>query len=317
MSQRVFDVMTKSTSFAWTDRDTICLQSVLYNLELSHIRRSLEYIDNASRNAMAAGLARPIRVAYGDCSPSPAIDAETLEKLRRTYSHIGGIDYTFFDANLGSAASHNRLLAGANSELTVILNPDVLVSPNAFVEMRSALAHPGVGLVEARQIPIEHPKYYDPDTGETSWASTACTMARTALLQQLGGFDSDTFFLYCDDVDLCWRARLAGHKIIYECSACVFHDKRVDRDGGWISSSAEKYYSAEAALLLTYKYSRSDITEQYVNDFRRSGDEALIKAADQFELRRDTGKLPAQLDPDNAIAQFLDGDYTPRRYAAR
>jgi len=33
---------------------------------------------------------------------------------------------------------------------------------------------------------------------------------REELFLELQGFDADTFFLYCDDVDLSWRVRLAA-----------------------------------------------------------------------------------------------------------
>src|SRR5690606_12759794 len=128
------------------------------------------------------------------------------------------------------------------------------------IELNHALRRPGVGLVEAKQIPIEHPKDFDPETGETSWASTACAMGPLEVFREIDGFDADSFFLYGDDVDFSWRVRLAGYKVIHQSSAFVFHDKRLSHEGRWMSSPAEQYYSAEATLLLTYKWSRSDLT---------------------------------------------------------
>ena len=116
-----------------------------------------------------------------------------------------------------------------------------------------------MGIVEARQIPLEHPKKFDPVDGSTSWASGACMMIRAELLQQVGGFDGDSFFMYCDDVDFSWRARLAGYQVIHQPSARVFHDKRIQVDGRLVVSDAERYYSAEAALLMAWKYSRPDL----------------------------------------------------------
>ena len=56
-------------------------------------------------------------------------------------------------------------------------------------------------------------------------------MIRAELLQQIGGFDGDSFFMYGDDVDFSWRARLAGYQVIHQPSARVFHDKRIQVDG--------------------------------------------------------------------------------------
>jgi GT2 family glycosyltransferase len=292
------------------------VQSVLYGLPFAHVTRTLEYLDNACRIARRAG-AGDISVAFGDCSPDPVISPENLATLRNACGHLAAIDYTYFNRNLGSAAGHNRLLADADTDFVMILNPDVLAAPDLFTEMLGALEQPDVGFVEARQLPIEHPKDYDPITGDTSWASTACAMAPLRIFRELEGFDSETFFLYCDDVDFSWRVRLAGYRVVHRPSAAVFHDKRLSESGGWLSSSAEKYYSAEAGLLLPYKYSRPDLSEQYLNYFRSSGDETLERAASSFELRKNSGRLPKPIDIFHEVAQFLDGNYAIHRFKAR
>jgi hypothetical protein len=296
---------------------TVRVQSILYNLSLDQITRSLEYLDNAALNAIRSGTISAVTIAYGDCSPEPTIGNRALQVLRQTYTCIQAIDYTYFRANLGSAAGHNWLLQEAAADLVMILNPDVLASPNLFSELIDALSRSDVGLVEARQIPIEHPKDYDRDTGETSWASTACALGPTKIFRDLGGFDADMFYLYGDDVDFSWRVRLAGHKVVHQSSAVVFHDKRLTREGGWIASDAEKYYSAEAALLLTYKYSRADLTERYLGLFRDSKDETLLKVAGAFELRQKTGRMPAQIDELHSVGQFIDGAYGQHRFRPR
>ena len=294
---------------------TIRVQSIIYNLAESQIRRSLEYLDNAASQAKKFGVLGAIEVAYGDCSPAPMFDAPRLADLSSRYRNLSEIHYAFFDSNLGSAAGHNRLAQTASTDFIMVLNPDVMVAGNVFYEMLGALELAGVGLVEARQLPIEHHKYYDQETGETSWASTACILCPLKLFKQLHGFDADTFFLYCDDVDFSWRMRLLGYKVVHRSSAVVFHDKRIDTKGRWMASAAEHYFSAEAGLLLPYKYSRPDLTQQIIDHFRRSDDQALLRAAASFELRRKAGKLPSPLDPDHLVAQFIEGEYALSRFS--
>jgi hypothetical protein len=306
-----------SKEFRTAGRTALRVQSVLYNLPLDNMVRSLGYLDNAALNARKTDVALEIMIAYGDCSPRPTIDREALADLRNHFSNLDRIDYRHFGANLGSARGHNVLLNDATSDLVMILNPDVLVSPSLFQVMIGALGRPRVGLVEARQLPIEHPKYYDPQTGETSWASTACALAPRKLFEELRGFDAETFFLYCDDVDFSWRVRLVGYSVVHECAAVVFHDKRLNNDGGWISTPTEAYYSAESALLLTYKYSRPDLTNQYLESFSKSDNETLQKAAAAFELRKKTGRLPSPIDQDHRVAQFVEGNYAHHRYKSR
>ena len=139
-------------------------------------------------------------------------------------------------------------------------------------------------------------------------------MIPAPLFRFLGGYDSDSFFLYCDDVDLSWRARLAGFKVIFQPAALAFHDKRLGDDGGWRPTEAEKYFSAEAALLLSYKWSHPDLTERCLEDFRRTGAEELLRAAEEFERRRDEGRLPVPIDADHRIAQFIKGNYAEHRF---
>ncbi len=308
---------SNSKSFPTANSPSVRVQSILFNLDLTHVERSLEYLDNARKNAMAAGGIKSLEVAYGDCSPEPVITSDVLSRLRLSYPGFERIDYAFFNANLGSAAGHNRLLANASTVVTAILNPDVLMFPNALSELIVGLSRPGVGLWEARQIPIEHPKDYDERTGETSWASTACSVAQTRLFKELNGFDSDSFFLYCDDVDFSWRVRLAGYKVIHQCSAMVYHDKRLSHVGGWVPTEAEIYYSAEAALMLTHKYSRSDLTDKYAAEFLRSGNEWQMKAAAAVKLRRETGKMPEPIDLAHRVGQFVNGAYAKHRYPVR
>jgi GT2 family glycosyltransferase len=296
---------------------TVHVQAVLYNLPLANIGRTLEYLDNACRVAMNAGSLRAVTVAYGDCSPQKTIGDDDLAQLRSAFNYLSRIDYTYFGANLGSAAGHNRLLKSAAGDFVMILNPDVLAAPNLIIEMLAAASAPDVGFVEARQLPIEHPKDYDPATGETSWASTACAMAPVRVFRALDGFDAETFFLYCDDVDFSWRVRLQGLKVVHRPSAVVFHDKRVGQKGQWVAGEAERYYSAEAGLLLPYKYSRPDLTEEYLNHFRHSAEAFLQRAAGEFEHRRNTGRLPAQIDPDHRVGQFIEGGYAAHRYKVR
>ena len=308
---------TPARRFAPARRWTIRVQSVLFNTPFESVARALEYFDNAARVARERGFGKEVVVAYGDCSPTPTISSAALRCLQRRCPHLANIEYTYFSANLGSAAGHNRLLERAAGDLVMIANPDILSAPTLFGELISTLGRPGVGLAEARQLPIEHPKDYDAETGETGWASTACVIGPTRLFRKLGGFDAETFFLYCDDVDFSWRVRLAGLKIVHQPAAVVYHDKRLNNDGSWMPSSAERYYSAEAGLLLPYKYSRQDLTEKYLDYFKKSGDEYLGKAAEAFELRVKTGRLPTPIDSDHAVGQFIDGQYAHKRFTPR
>jgi GT2 family glycosyltransferase len=291
------------------------IQSVLYNNEIKAVGRSLAAIARATELAVTSGACSSVVIHYGDSSPSRCLTDRDLEWLRARYGHDLQIEYDFFAANLGSARGHNRL-AGANAaDILLIQNPDVVVSPRSFEIMLGEFANEGTGMVEAKQLPVEHPKDYDSRTGETGWATTASAMIPAPLFRQLDGFDSDAFFLYCDDVDFSWRVRLAGFRIIFQPAAVVFHDKRLARDGSWQPSAAEKYYSAEAALMITHKWSRPDLTARHLADFKQSGVDDLVRAAAEFERRKAEGKLPLPVDPHHRVGAFVDGMYAEHRFS--
>jgi GT2 family glycosyltransferase len=54
------------------------------------------------------------------------------------------------------------------------------------------------------------------------WVSGSALMIRRDLLLDLGGFD-EGFFMYCEDVDLCYRAHLRGARVSYYPGAVIYH----------------------------------------------------------------------------------------------
>lgn len=293
---------------------TLAVQSVLYGNPTEDIVRAGAALANSVALARESGLIGDWTLNLGDCSAIPVFDEKSLLPLSSAVEAAGGrVEYTVFGENLGSAAGHNALASTSESELLLILNPDAQVAPDA-ISVLARTTTGQVGIAEARQIPLEHPKDFESGTGITSWASTACAMTPRAAFDQIGGFDSDTFFLYCDDVDYSWRLRLAGHRVVYAPGAVVFHDKRLTTSGDWPASAAEVYYSAEAAILLAYKYSRADLAEDLVKKFRRERGEAVLKAVGEFEQRKKDGRLPTPIDPTHKVAQFLKGNYAVHRF---
>ncbi len=63
-------------------------------------------------------------------------------------------------------------------------------------------------------------------TVPVDWVSGACFMARRRALEELGGFD-ESYFMYVEDLDLCWRAHRAGWTVAYVPSAVVTHEQGV------------------------------------------------------------------------------------------
>ena len=69
---------------------------------------------------------------------------------------------------------------------------------------------------------------YNPGTPEgevvtsAGWVSGSCFLARRSALEELGGFD-EAYFMYAEDMDLCWRAHHAGWGVGFAGTAEVTH----------------------------------------------------------------------------------------------
>lgn len=293
---------------------TLQVQAVIYHNEKKAIQKAIEALCNSFRNDQTGKkLFREVTLYYGDSSGEPTFSEEEIQRIRASLPENVFFEYRFFGFNSGTSKGHNRMAEKCKCDYLIIMNPDIILSPMALDRMLEPFADPTVGIVEAKQMPVEHPKEYDPITRETEWASGACFMIRRVYYEQIGGFDEDSFFLYCDDVDLSWRLRLEGYRIIYQPLSPVFHAKRLSSDAGWQPTDAELYYSAEAALLMAYKWSNKKRLRLLLRDFQK-GSEYQKRAYRAFIRRKSEGQLPKQMDPEHKISRFIGNDYTKSRY---
>lgn len=292
----------------------VTIQSVLYGNEPHHIERAAEALANSASRAVIAGVIAGWEYRLGDCAPEPTLSGANIARISALVEASGGkAHYTHFGANLGSAAGHNRLASESETEFLIILNPDVRMDPDTVQNLMGALGT-DVGIVEARQLPLDHPKEYERYTGDTSWASTACALTRRSVFDKVDGFDAETFFLYGDDVDYSWRVRLAGYRVVFEPSARAFHDKRLTVAADWPASAAEQYYSAESALMMAHKYSMSERVAVLLDAFSKSRVSYLERAAKAFRDKQLSGTLPDPIDPGHTVAQFVGDYYAEHRF---
>lgn len=294
------------------------IQTVLYRATARDVDAFVQSVRAAMRLAVQTGTVRSVDVAVGDSSPHRTLTAarelEVSEQL--TECGVQAFHYEFYDENRGSAGGQNVLFdrRRAGTDFVFVVNPDLYLSPDVLGELLGRFDAPDIGIVEARQLPMEHPKAYDPIDGSTSWASGACMMIRAEVLEQIRGFDNESFFLYCDDVDFSWRTRLAGYRILHQLSARVFHDKRIRADGKLLTSETERYYAAEASLLMAWKYSRPDLVAEWSTVLLASDAAEHHRAVESFRRREHDAHLPTPIDPDGRVAEFVGNFYGPHRY---
>lgn len=137
-----------------------------------------------------------------------------------------GIQRLVSAGNIGFGAGHNRLMQQAFSEgaeAYIAMNPDGRAHPKLLESLiHSSMRWGHAALVEALQFPCEHPKPFNDRDGQTPWASGACLLIPKGIYELTGGFDT-TFFMYCEDVDLSWRARAAGFHVVTAPEALFLH----------------------------------------------------------------------------------------------
>jgi N-acetylglucosaminyl-diphospho-decaprenol L-rhamnosyltransferase len=102
---------------------------------------------------------------------------------------------------------------------------DVYPSVRAFPSFLDAAGHALLALFFPEN---RFTKRYNPGTPEgdgvveAGWISGSCFMARRDALEELGGFD-ESYFMYNEDMDLCWRAHQAGWGVGFTGAGAVTH----------------------------------------------------------------------------------------------
>ncbi|MDO4191554.1 MAG: glycosyltransferase family 2 protein, partial [Bacteroidales bacterium] len=186
------------------------------------------------------------------------------------------------DKNYGFAEGYNQALRHVEAEYYVLLNSDVEVTPHWLVPLVDYMErHPQVaacqpkirsfhhreqfeyagaagGFIDALGYPfcrgrifgtLENDESQYDTIEEVFWATGACLMIRSHLYHQLGGLDSG-FFAHMEEIDLCWRVKARGYKIVCIPQSFVFHV-----GGGTLSAESphKTYLNFRNNLLMIYK----------------------------------------------------------------
>lgn len=157
--------------------------------------------------------------------------------------------------NGGYAQGYNEALKNLSEDIFVLLNSDVEVTENwlspivsEFIKDSSVVAaqpklldlknkeyfeYAGAagGFIDRYGYPFCRGRIFDTlekdtgqynDTSEIFWASGACLFIRANSFWEAGGFDED-YFAHQEEIDLCWRLKNLGGKILFVGDAKVFH----------------------------------------------------------------------------------------------
>ena len=160
-------------------------------------------------------------------------------------------------SNDGFATGYNEALRQVDADYYVLLNSDIEVSENWIkpvitlmeedpavaacqpkimsqsTEYRDEFEYAGAagGFIDKYGYPfcrgrlfmnLEKDQGQYDDNKEVFWATGACMFVKAELYHQLGGLDDD-FFAHMEEIDLCWRMKNQGYKIMYCGASTVYH----------------------------------------------------------------------------------------------
>ncbi len=170
---------------------------------------------------------------------------DSCDRVRREHPDVVLIELS---ENRGFATAVGAAAEKASGDWLLLLNNDATIEVNAIADLVAVgVSAPDIGSLAA-QLRFAHrpPRLnsagievdalgvsYDRLLGlplerseasptEVFGASGGAALYRRAMLEQIGGFDR-SFFVFMEDADVAWRARMAGWRCLYVPSAVVHH----------------------------------------------------------------------------------------------
>jgi len=157
--------------------------------------------------------------------------------------------------NSGFAKGYNQALKQIDAEYYVLLNSDIEVTENWIEPVIQLMdSDPLVAACQPKILSFQQKNYFEyagaaggfidhlgypfcrgrifqsieedkgqyDNTTEIFWASGACMFVRANFYHETGGLDND-FFAHMEEIDLCWRFKHLGYKIMFCPLSKVYH----------------------------------------------------------------------------------------------
>ncbi len=217
-----------------------------------------------------------------NCFVVVADNASTDDSVAWLEANHPDIEVIELEENYGFAGGYNRALRQVEADYYVLLNSDVEVSPGWLETLVSFMEdNPDVGVCQPKILSEKKRDYFEyagaaggyidrygypfcrgrilsrieKDRGQYDepvqcfWASGACMMVRSDLYHYLGGRD-EMFRAHMEEIDFCWRAKLAGHQVWAVPDAVVYHVGGGSLD---VASPRKLYLNYRNSLLMLQK----------------------------------------------------------------
>ena len=176
----------------------------------------------------------------------------SLEMLRTDFPTCSLIE---LDRNWGFAEGYNKALAQVDADYFLLLNSDIEVTPHWLTPLIEYMdAHTDTAICQPKLLSVfeknrfeyagacggyldkygypfcrgrvfqtvEEDKGQFNDPAEVLWATGAALMIRSKDYWEVGGLDG-RFFAHSEEIDLCWRLRIRGRKVVCLPDSHVYH----------------------------------------------------------------------------------------------
>lgn len=184
--------------------------------------------------------------SYGDFEVIVVDNGSTDGSVEYLKTHFPQVKIVRNESNLGFAGGINAGIEHAEGKYILTLNNDTQADMNFVERLAEAMdSDEAVGMCASKMLFLDgrinstgiclsrsgaawDRGMFEPDEGqyeeleEVFGPCAGAALYRKEMLDEIGLFDED-FFLYMEDVDLAFRARLAGWRCIYVPGAEVYH----------------------------------------------------------------------------------------------
>ncbi|NJC25101.1 bifunctional riboflavin kinase/FAD synthetase [Neolewinella antarctica] len=183
-----------------------------------------------------------------------ADNASTDDSLSFLRTHFSEVQVIELPENYGFANGYNMALLEVKADIYVLLNSDVRVTPRWIETIIPAFDDPAVAAVQPKILSEAEPDRFEyaggaggyldylgypfcrgrifqaterdegqyDGTKEVFWATGAAFFCRAEVFHALGGFEPE-YFAHAEEIDLCWRMKRAGFKILAVPASEVYH----------------------------------------------------------------------------------------------
>ena len=213
-----------------------------------------------TKNAINSVLDSNINYNYDIYLVDNASNDGSIERLKSYYSNEDRIKFIVSDINGGFAYANNLALSKTNSDYVLLLNSDTLIKKDTLqLSMDYIKSHNDVGALGVKvllndntldkacrrsfpnptnsffrlfHIPVKNDDLNNynldnlDDNGiyDIDCLTGAFMLINFKVLNKIGFLD-ESFFMYGEDIDLCYRIKEAGYKIIYYGKTSITHFK--------------------------------------------------------------------------------------------